>query len=152
MTIKECLEFASQREILPIQDENFYLYKEAYIKTKALLQSVSEYVDLDIFNLLMGNTFLHYVIVTNFTSTINVENADGTITQKTITNTLYEKYKISDKAFIVSSASDGSSSSSLFTTDSMNRGGFLMQDLIKTPYGEYVYSILEQLNLTVVLL
>lgn len=152
MTLKECLDFARKRETLQIANEQFWVYEDSYTKTKALLKVICDYVDKEIYDLLFGNAFLHYVITTKYEATVTIENPDGTTTTKVITNNLYDKYKIADKAFIVSSASDGSSSSSLHITESLNKGGFLMQDLIKTPYGEYVYSVLEQLNITVVLL
>lgn len=123
----------------PLIYETPYIYEDAYIKTCALLERVETYLDPKIFTLLCGNAFLHYVIVQPFE-----------IGQWK--NDLYTKYSIANKGFIVSSVSDGGSSSSLFTTDAMSQGGFLMQDLVRTPYGEYVYSILEQLQLSAVLL
>lgn len=152
ITIQDCLAFARKREFLPVEDNTFWVYEDSYIKAKAMLALVEEYVDSDFFYLLFCNVWLHYYITTKFTTIQEIINPDGSSHQVTIINELYDKYKVADKAFIVSSASDGSSSSSLFTTESMNKGGFMMQDLIKTPYGEYVYSVLEQLNISVVLL
>lgn len=152
MTLKECLTFARKREPLPIEDDTFWVYDEAYIKAKALLNGLQSYFELDVYNLLFCNAFLHYFITTKFNATIQITNPDGSTSTIEVSNTLYDKYKIDTKQFIVSSASDGSSSSSLHTTESMSKGGFAMQELIKTPYGEYVYSILENIVPSVVLL
>lgn len=66
-------------------------------------------------------------------------------------NPLYEKYAIASKnGGIISSASDESSSSSLHIIKSMSEGDFFMQDLVRTRYGIWVYSILESLNISVV--
>lgn len=142
MCYEEFLIWARKRENLPEQND-FYVYYEAYHNKAFIL--------LDELQPLLGNNFayiyyhaaLHYCIVTNYTK----EEGGGFIT-----NPLYSKYKVSDKGFITSSVSADSSSASIHTTKSLNEGDFQMTDLLRSPYGEYVYSILEQLGAYPVLL
>lgn len=152
MTIQECLEFCKAREKVVVDDPAFWIYNDCYIKTGALLRGIDSYLDSDVYNLIFGNAFLHYLIVTPFETDITIEKPDGTIITETVSNPLYEKYGIANKAFIVTSTSNAGASASMLVTENMQKGGFLMQDLTRTHYGEYVFAILEQLNLSVVLL
>lgn len=152
MTLQECIEFARIREPLATTDKDFYVYKDCYVKASALLRHIDTYLDSDVYTLVFGNAFLHYVITTPFELEVKTEKPDGTIFTETIQNPLYEKYHIGDKSFIITSTSNAGASASMLVTENMQKGGFLMQDLTRTHYGEYVFSILEQLNLSVVLL
>lgn len=78
--------------------------------------------------------------------------ADLTPAQRWVINTMYKKYNIAANAVIYNSVSDGSSSTSAQMFKSLNEGDFLMQDLLRTPYGTYVYQTLEQLRPMAVLL
>lgn len=152
MTLTECLEFAKKREPILVEDKEFYVYEDCLTKTNALLRHIDEYIDSDVYRLIYGNAFLHYLITTPFEYEVSTEKDDGTIITEIVSNPLYEKYGIADKNFIVTSTSNAGASASMLVTENMQKGGFLMQDLTRTHYGEYVFVILEQLNLSAVLL
>lgn len=139
MSFVEFLEWARRREQLNEADD-FFVYTEAYYdKTPLILTGLEYYVDT-FYKYLYYNLALHYIITNNYID----ENGEH--------SPLYTKYKINEKGFITSSASDESSSASIHVTKSLNDGDFVMMDLIRTPYGEYVYSILEQIGVGPILL
>lgn len=139
MTYKDFLAWARKRESLTEADD-FWAYEEAYNhKASILIAGLKDYLEPH-YEYVYYNAALHYVIVANFVDELGN------------TNPLYIKYKVADKNFITSSASDESSSASIHTTKSLNDGDITMTDLLRTPYGEYVYSILEQLNVGPILL
>lgn len=152
MTLQQCLDFCTRRESLVVTDPTFWVYEDAYLKTSALLRHIDTYLDADVYAYIFGSAFLHYTICTPFETEISTTKDDGTIITEIISNPLYEKYGIVDKDFIVTSTSNAGASASMLVTSNMQDGSFLMQDLVRTPYGQYVFSILEQLNLSVVLL
>lgn len=85
-------------------------------------------------------------------STHSIPMTEMTDAQRWVINTMYKKYNIAANAVIYNSVSDGSSSTSAQMFKSLNEGDFLMQDLLRTPYGTYVYQILEQMRPMAVLL
>lgn len=142
--LTEFLNWANKREDLQPQDPTFFVYEESYIKALAMAEPLKNYIDTRLYPQVLFSLTLHYIIVEDYEY-----KDDSGFTMK---NPLYKKYNIASKSFIVSSASDESSSSSIHTTKSLNEGDFTMQDLIRTKYGMYVYQILEQLDVGAVLL
>lgn len=142
--VADFLVWASKREVMKPNDPTFYVYEESVLKAKAMLEPLKPYISSYIWRLVFFSCVMHYTIVENY----DFINNDSEVE----TNPLYKKYNIASKAFIVSSASDESSSSSIHTTKSLSEGDFTMQDLIRTKYGEYVYTILEQIDASAVLL
>lgn len=140
----EFLFWCRQRERLVPNDDLFYVFEESYIKAKVMLEPLQNYIDSRIWNQVLFSLGLHYIITTEYTYT-DEEGEE----QK---NPLFEKFDIASRSYIISSASDEGSSSSIHATKSLNDGDFVMQDLIRTKYGMYVYSILEQLDIGAVLL
>ena len=140
----EFLYWCRQREKLEPNDDLFYVFEESYTKARVMLDPLQNYIDSRIWNQVLFSLGLHYIIVEEYTYT----DEEGT-EQK---NPLFEKFDISSRSYIISSASDEGSSSSIHATKSLNDGDFVMQDLIRTKYGMYVYSILEQLDIGAVLL
>lgn len=138
------INWASKRETLEPNDHTYYVYEESYIKAEALLEPLRNHISSKVYPLVFNSLVLHYVITTPYEFIDEQGN--------TAANPLYEKYNIAAKGLIISSASDESSSSSMHITKSLQDGDFLMQDLMRTKYGEYVYSILEQLDVSAVLL
>lgn len=139
-TLKTWFNWASKREELYPNDVTFYAYEEAYDKALILLEGIDFWMTSKAYELLLFNVILHYVITNPYT----YEN---------VTNPLYAKYGISEKREgIVSSASDESSSASYHITQSIQNADFTTQDLMATPYGQYAYSVLEQLNIMPTLL
>lgn len=107
-----------------------WVLDDASFKTHMLLQGLSGYLDGLAWQYLNFNAKLHYLITTQWED-----------------NPLWQKYNIASKREgIVSSASDESSSASYHITKSLNEADFTTQDLMMTPYGQYVYSILERLD------
>lgn len=139
MSFTKFLEWARKREQLN-EDDDFFVYTEAYYEKASLLLTGLEYYLDTSYKTLYYNLALHYIITNNYT------NEDGKH------SSLYNKYKIDEKGFITSSASDESSSASIHITKSLSEGDFIMMDLIRTPYGQYVYSILEQTKVGPILL
>lgn len=134
-------DWAKKRETLSPDDDAFWAYEESWERAQGLVSSLQPWLSDLNYRLLLYNAALHYVITNAYT------NLDGNI------NPLYTKYGIADKAGgIVSSASDESSSASYHITKSLNDADFTTQDLMMTPYGQYAYSILEQLNVMPTLL
>lgn len=110
-----------------------------------IIRKLETYFDADTFNLMTNNLVLHYFIVQG------VANTELTSPQ----GYLVDKYDISSKSmdFIVNSVSNSSSSVSIQDFSSLSNSKFLLQDLIRTPYGQYVYTLLETLQgIAVVLL
>lgn len=142
--LTEFLSWANKREELQPQDPSFYVYEESYIKALAMIEPLKNYIDNRLYPQVLFSLTLHYIIVEDY----EYQDDNGF----TLKNPLYKKYNIASKSFIVSSASDESSSSSIHATKSLNEGDFTMQDLIRTKYGTYVYQILEQLDVGAVLL
>lgn len=134
-------EWANKREQLSPDADDFWAYEESWERAKVLVVELQPWLDEMSYRLLMYNLTLHYVITVPYTG------LDGNI------NPLYRKYNIADKAGgIISSASDESSSASYHITKSLQDADFTTQDLITTPYGQYAYSILEQLDIMPTLL
>ena len=148
MTYEQILERVFQREptLQPYNDPNFWAYKEAWEKVQSLTDGLSSYMTQTTWNILITNLLAHYIITTDYTFI----DATGLEHQ----NPLYIKYSIANKRErgLVSSASDESSSASILTFESLNKGDFLMQDLLLTYYGSQAYQILEQLNVMPILL
>lgn len=142
--IESFLAWANKREKIQPNDPTFYVYEEAILKAKAMLVPLKEFISPSIWPLVFNNCVLHYIIVENYSFQDGEDNE--------LINPLYQKYNIAAKAYIVSSASDESSSSSIHVTKSLSDGDFTMQDLMRTKYGEYVYTILEQIDASAVLL
>lgn len=138
------LNWANKREDLQPQDPTFFVYEESYIKALAMIEPLKNYIDTRLYPQVLFSLTLHYITVEDY----EYRDTSGF----TMRNPLYKKYNIASKSFIVSSASDESSSSSIHATKSLNEGDFTMQDLIRTKYGMYVYQILEQLDVGAVLL
>lgn len=141
ITYDDWLNWAKKRETLSPDEAEFWAYTESWERALGLVESLQPWLNELNFRLLLYNVALHYVITVPYT------NLDGSI------NPLYSKYGIVDKqGGIVSSASDESSSASYHITKSLNDADFTTQDLLMTPYGQYAYSILEQLNVMPTLL
>lgn len=141
ITYEDWLNWAKKRETLSPDEAEFWAYTESWERALGLVESLQPWLNELNFKLLLYNVALHYVITVPYT------NLDGSI------NPLYSKYGIADKqGGIVSSASDESSSASYHITKSLNDADFTTQDLMMTPYGQYAYSILEQLNVMPILL
>lgn len=142
--LTEFLSWANKREELQPQDPSFYVYEESYVKALAMVEPLQRYIDARLYPQVLFSLTLHYIITEDY----EYRDESGFM----LKNPLYKKYNIGSKSFIVSSASDESSSSSIHATKSLNEGDFTMQDLIRTKYGTYVYQILEQLDIGAVLL
>lgn len=141
ITYEDWLNWAKKRETLSPDEAEFWAYTESWERALGLVESLQPWLNELNFRLLLYNVALHYVITVPYT------NLDGSI------NPLYSKYGIADKlGGIVSSASDESSSASYHITKSLNDADFTTQDLMMTPYGQFAYSILEQLNVMPTLL
>ena len=146
------LVWANRRENLNFVDSDFWAWDEAFNKAKELLNGIESYTSSKQYELLLFNAALHYCITTDFTCEVEIKEGDD-IRLEPLQNPLYLKYNIQENAVsFVSSASDESSSASYHITKSMQEADFLTQDLMMTPYGRYVYQILEQLSVNVVLL
>lgn len=133
-----------KRETIEPQDNNFFIFEECFNKAKALIEPLKFYIENSIYNNVLFSAGMHYIITEpyNFLS-INDEN---------VINPLYLSYNIQNKSYLVSSVSDEGSSSTIHITKSLTNGDFIMQDLLRTRYGMWVYSILEQLDISAVLL
>lgn len=136
-----------REKILPL-DNTFYAFEDAWKKAQALIVPLQNYFDPLIYKDVLFSAGLHYIICEPYL--YDSEDLQGNIVEAE--NPLYKRYNILAKSFIVSSASDEGSSSSIHTTKSLNDGDFMMQDLLRTRYGQWVYSILEQLDVGPVLL
>lgn len=140
------LKWASAYEDMKLKGvrPNYRIYEDAFEKALILVKpffgyfSGSTYANMSKRQLLY-NAAMHYCIVTKQ----EILDEQGNIISQ---NALYEKYKISERSMIVTSASDESSSASMLTPSSMNDGDFTMLDLARTTYGLYVYSLLEKLG------
>lgn len=140
--------WARKREKIQPLDDLFYAFDDAYKKARALVEPLKPYIDSLIYNDVLFSAGLHYIICEPYF--YDDLDEEGEEVEKE--NPLYVKYGIGAKAYIISSASDESSSSSIHATKSLNDGDFIMQDLLRTRYGTWVYSILEQLDIGAVLL
>lgn len=139
MSFEDFLIWARKREVLNELDA-FYVYYDAYYeKTPILLEAIKDYLE-PYYRTIYYNLALHYIIVTNYTTD------EGT------SSPLYEKYKIGEHNFITESATDNGSSAKMHINKAMDEGDFIMLDLLKTPYGTYVYSLLEQLHVHPIIL
>lgn len=105
-------------------------------KTKSLLNPLQYYfADLESYQLAFRFSFAHYIVTNRIWSN----------------NPYFAKYKLSKaNNQIIQSSADGSSSASAFMFKSIQEGDFLMSDLLSTPYGCYVYQVLEQMKNIVV--
>lgn len=101
-------------------------------KTKSLLNPLQFYfTDLESYQLAFRFSFAHYIVTSRIWSN----------------NPYFDKYKLSKaNNQIIQSSADGSSSASAFMFKSIQDGDFLMSDLLSTPYGSYVYQVLEQMK------
>lgn len=140
--------WCKRREELEPDDPLFYVYEDAWKKAKMVVQPLRGYIENMVYRDVLFSLGLHYIIVEPFT--YEKPNAEGGA--DIVENPLYSKYKIESKAYLISSASDEGSSSSIHVTNSLQNGDFFMQDLLRTRYGSWVYSILEQLDIGAVLL
>lgn len=138
--------WARKREKIEPLDDTFYAFEDAWNKACALIEPLKPYIDHLIYKDVLFSTALHYIICEPFEFYIGIEEDVAKI------NPLYQKHGIAAKAYIISSASDESSSSSIHATKSLNDGDFMMQDLLRTRYGTWVYSILEQMDIGATLL
>lgn len=138
--------WARKREKIEPLNDTFYAFEDAWKKARAMIEPLKPYIDHLIYKDVLFSTALHYIICEPFEFYIGIEENVAKI------NPLYQKHGIVAKSYIISSASDESSSSSIHATKSLNDGDFVMQDLLRTRYGTWVYSILEQMDIGAVLL
>lgn len=145
LSYNDFLCWASAYEVLELKGikPNYRIFEDAYEKAQILCEPYFKYLSATKSAFLLKKQFfynacLHYCIVTRQELT----DSSGNIISQ---NPLYIKYDIANKSSMVSSASDEGSSASMLVTDAMQSGDFTMLDLARTPYGMYVYSILEQL-------
>lgn len=105
-------------------------------KTKSLLTPLRFYLsDLESYQLAFRFSFAHYIVTSRMWAN----------------NPYFAKYQLSKaNNQIIQSSADGSSSASAFMFKSIQDGDFLMSDLLSTPYGSYVYQVLEQMKNLVV--
>ena len=126
--------FASVEEGMPIP--SVAIANISLAKTKSLLQPLKFYFsDLESYQLAYRFSFAHYIVTSRIWNN----------------NPYFTKYKLSKaNNQIIQSSADGSSSASAFMFKSIQEGDFLMSDLLSTPYGSYVYQVLEQMKHIVV--
>ena len=126
--------FASVEEGMPIP--SVAIANISLAKTKSLLQPLKFYFsDLESYQLAYRFSFAHYIVTSRIWNN----------------NPYFTKYKLSKaNNQIIQSSADGSSSASAFMFKSIQEGDFLMSDLLSTPYGSYVYQVLEQMRHIVV--
>lgn len=126
--------FASVEEGL--QTPSVAIANTSLSKTKSLLNPLQFYfADLESYQLAFRFSFAHYIVTSRIWNN----------------NPYFTKYKLSKaNNQIIQSSSDGSSSASAFMFKSIQDGDFLMSDLLSTPYGSYVYQVLEQMKNIVV--
>lgn len=146
-TFDEFYAWASVRETFkPVYIPNvstspFWAWQDSYDKALTMLQGIQMYFQPLVYKQLVYNLALHYCITNEFLLD------DGTI------NPLYTKYEIEKKGQgIIAHASDVSSAVTRVISDAMQKLDFIGMDLITTPYGKYVYSLLISVNITPVLL
>ena len=126
--------FASVEEGMPTPSVG--IANISLAKTKSLLSPLKFYfMDLESYQLAFRFSFAHYIVTSKIWAN----------------NPYFAKYKLSKaNNQIIQSSADGSSSASAFMFKSIQEGDFLMSDLLSTPYGSYVYQVLEQMKLLVV--
>lgn len=126
--------FASVEEAMPTP--SIGIANISLAKTKSLLQPLQFYfMDLESYQLAFRFSFAHYIVTSRIWAN----------------NPYFAKYKLSKaNNQIIQSSTDGSSSASAFMFKSIQEGDFLMSDLLSTPYGSYVYQVLEQMKHLVV--
>lgn len=126
--------FASVEEGMP--SPSVAIANISLAKTKSLLQPLQFYfADLESYQLAYRFSFAHYIVTSRIWNN----------------NPYFAKYKLSKaNNQIIQSSADGSSSASAFMFKSIQEGDFLMSDLLSTPYGSYVYQVLEQMKHIVV--
>lgn len=140
MNLNAFIEWASGIESdFNFSDErNAPILNEAFFKSKMYLggasDKISEFLGADAFEYVFMNLMLHYVI------------CDSRAIE------LYCKYNIENKDFMIESQSAGSSSASIKSFSSLDNGEFMLNDLVRTPYGRLVYSNLESLKGAVIAL
>ncbi|WQW79898.1 hypothetical protein KVM30_02565 [Helicobacter pylori] len=122
--------FASVEEGMP--SPSVAIANISIAKTKSLLQPLQFYfMDLESYQLAFRFSFAHYIVTSRIWNN----------------NPYFSKYKLSKaNNQIIQSSADGSSSASAFMFKSIQDGDFLMSDLLSTPYGSYVYQVLEQMK------
>lgn len=140
--------WSRKREKVQPLDNDFYAFEDAWKKALAMIEPLKPYIENRIYKDVLFSVGLHYIICEPYF--FDTEDEEGNIVE--VENPLYKKHNIASKAYIISSASDESSSSSIHVTKSLNDGDFIMQDLLRTRYGTWAYSILEQLDIGAVLL
>lgn len=147
MSYEELLEkvFLREPNLKPTEND-FWPFQEAYEKTLSIVSGFQGYMEDFTYKQLCINLLAHYIITTRYF----YEDEEG---EKHL-NPLYVEYDIANKKErgLVSSASDESSSASILTFESLNKGDFLMQDLMLTTYGREAYLVLEQLSIMPILL
>ena len=126
--------FSSVEEAMPTP--SVAIANISLAKTKSLLSPLQFYfLDLDSYQLAFRFSFAHYIVTSRICNN----------------NPYFAKYKLSKaNNQIIQSSADGSSSASAFMFKSIQEGDFLMSDLLSTPYGSYVYQVLEQMKHVVV--
>ena len=126
--------FASVEEGMP--SPSVAIANISLAKTTSLLSPLQFYfADLESYQLAFRFSFAHYIVTSRIWSN----------------NPYFAKYKLSKvNNQIIQSSADGSSSASAFMFKSIQEGDFLMSDLLSTPYGSYVYQVLEQIKNIVV--
>lgn len=135
--------FLGREPDLAPQDKSFSVYMDAYDFAEAFLEKAKNYFKLSMFRLLIYHLAGHYIITQYYSFT----DEEGI----TRINPLYSKYNVSEASKgIVNSASDESSSASLQITDAMQQLDYFGMDLISTPYGKFVYSMLAQITQIIV--
>ena len=140
LTYDDIFTFANTRETLVPNDKDFFAYKDAYERANILIKDLQKYIDIDLYNLLIKDLTIHYIITCDYTY-------DGE------QNPLFVKYDIKEKSKgIISSVSDEGSSASLHINDALQSLDFLGMDLISSPYGKRAYALLSQLNIIPILL
>lgn len=104
----------------------------AVLRTKPLLKGLDNYLPTyDGYKYLYRMSFCHYIVTSRFW----------------YPNPYFKKYGITQTGTqVIQSSADGSSSASAFMFKSIQNGDFLMNDLLQSPYGRYVYEVLEQMR------
>lgn len=150
ITIQECYDWSSKREDLDAPEDS-YIYEDAYEKARNIITPLEYFfIDNQAYKFCFCNAFLHYVITTPVSKPSEDFFDDGATVTHDTKPSLYEKYNTG--SIMYASVTDGSSSTSPVQFKSLMEGDFVMNDLTRTPYGSYVYTILEQMKAIGVLL
>lgn len=121
--------FAKLRENINFSDElTCEIIKQSFELSYVYIAKLETYLSEQSFQVLLNNIWLHFIIV------------------DPLMEDLYHKYDISNKEFIINSASNSGSSTSMQSFKSLEEGEYLMINLNRTPYGRIAYSILESIK------